>query len=225
MHRFTFRNVGSGLRGFVVVGLAPLLLAACMSDRIASYTDIQSSREADVIWVDLPHEIMFDVGEHHLSSLEEERLSAFLSDVTISPTDSVVIDPGSTRGGIVEPRIESLAEFLDGHIPESAISISHLGWAETDERMRIIIGRYIVTPPDCPNFQMPSHRNSNNLESSNHGCATATNLALMVADPADLMRGRKPSRPDGFTYTDSVTRYRAGAVREVAFPSGLASDQ
>lgn len=219
------RSVGTGLRVFGLAALMPAFVAGCMSDRVLSYTDVQSSRQAEVTWVDLPHEVMFDVGEHHLSALEKERLDTFLGSMDVAATDSVVIDPGSTRGGIVEPRIEALSDYIGRHVPESSISISHLGWAETDERMRIIVGRYVVTPPNCPNFQAPSHRNSNNLESSNHGCATATNLALMVADPGDLIRGRKLSRPDGPAYTDAFARYRAGLVREVIFTNNLSESE
>lgn len=43
--------------------------------------------------------------------------------------------------------------------------------------------------PACPNWS--SQRNGNDeANAANWGCATATDLALMIADPADLVHGR-----------------------------------
>ncbi|WP_404713980.1 CpaD family pilus assembly lipoprotein [Sphingomonas sp. MMS24-J13] len=46
-----------------------------------------------------------------------------------------------------------------------------------------------ATVPHCPNWQ-PEERGEQEGQSSNYGCASAVNLAAMVADPADLVRGK-----------------------------------
>jgi pilus assembly protein CpaD len=215
----------NSLQALVLAVVLPAVLTGCYTDRVRSYTEIQAVREAEILWVDMPHEVMFDVGEHKLTEHEADRLTAFLDEIGIKSSDKVVIDPGSTRGGIVEPRIEAVTGFLGHRVSPNAMSITHLGWAETDERMRIIVGRYLAIPPDCPNFVSPSHRNPNNLTSSNHGCANTTNLALMIADPGDLIRGKGTSQMDASVGVAAVSRYRSGAVRNAGFRDTLSSSE
>ncbi len=43
--------------------------------------------------------------------------------------------------------------------------------------------------PDCPNWRA-GKIGEREGQNSNYGCATATNLAAMIADPADLLHGR-----------------------------------
>jgi hypothetical protein len=44
------------------------------------------------------------------------------------------------------------------------------------------------------------------------GCANAANLEAMVADPADLLRGRRPGPADGAAAALAIERYRQGLV-------------
>jgi pilus assembly protein CpaD len=46
-----------------------------------------------------------------------------------------------------------------------------------------------ATVPNCPNWSDKDLPESEG-QSSNYGCATALNLAAMIADPNDLIRGR-----------------------------------
>ena len=46
-------------------------------------------------------------------------------------------------------------------------------------------------------------------QSSNFGCANERNLGLMVANPADLLRGREPGPADGDFAAFGIQRYRA----------------
>jgi pilus assembly protein CpaD len=64
----------------------------------------------------------------------------------------------------------------------------------------------VVTPgsarvPNCPNWTN-SNLDSAALNDSNYGCATNSNLAAMVADPMDLIRGKA----DQATDTENVMR-------------------
>ena len=45
------------------------------------------------------------------------------------------------------------------------------------------------------------------------GCATAANLALMVADPRDLEGGAEPGDPAGDAALAAVRRHQAGETR------------
>jgi glycosyltransferase involved in cell wall biosynthesis len=54
-----------------------------------------------------------------------------------------------------------------------------------------------------------------NLPHSNFGCATQTNLGLMVAEPRDLVRGRPLAPADGVREAEAIARYRAGDTTEL----------
>ena len=56
---------------------------------------------------------------------------------------------------------------------------------------------YLVTLPPCPDWSRQSGTDFANLPHSNFGCATQTNLGLMIAEPEDLVRGRKLAPADG----------------------------
>jgi pilus biogenesis lipoprotein CpaD len=45
--------------------------------------------------------------------------------------------------------------------------------------------------PQCPSWSTPNMADSKVSQSSNFGCASERNLAIMIADPSDLIRGKK----------------------------------
>lgn len=71
--------------------------------------------------------------------------------------------------------------------------------------VRVIASRATASVPGCPNWNDPNLGPSSNT-SPNYGCAVNSNLAAMVADPNDLIRGRQGS-------VDSSAHTAARAVR------------
>ena len=70
----------------------------------------------------------------------------------------------------------------------------------------------MVVPPACPDWSRASGTDFANLPHSNQGCATETNLGLMIADPKDLVRGRSLAPADGVQAAEAIVRYRTGKV-------------
>jgi pilus assembly protein CpaD len=59
--------------------------------------------------------------------------------------------------------------------------------------VRVVVTRMTASVPNCPDYsRLPPDFEAST--SSNYGCATNSNLAAMVADPADLVRG-EPGSP------------------------------
>lgn len=58
---------------------------------------------------------------------------------------------------------------------------------------RIVILRSRASVPGCPDWSETSDTSLGNGISPGYGCATNGNLAAMVADPEDLIKGRKGS--------------------------------
>jgi len=81
--------------------------------------------------------------------------------------------------------------------------------------LRVTAGHYIVHLPDCPDWSKPTGPDYRNTVHSNFGCATISNLGLMVADPADLMRGQAIGPGDAEAAVKAIERYRKGEVKEL----------
>ncbi len=84
--------------------------------------------------------------------------------------------------------------------------------AESPKVLRVD-GRNMVSLPPCPNWSQYPASDFTNMKTSNYGCATATNLGLMVANPADLVAGRDLARADATPAVSSVTRYLTDKVK------------
>src|SRR4029077_6516059 len=67
--------------------------------------------------------------------------------------------------------------------------------------------RGAVSLPACPNWSQYPASDFSNSRSSNFGCSVATNLGLMVANPADLASGRDLAHADGTPAVSAITRY------------------
>jgi pilus assembly protein CpaD len=84
--------------------------------------------------------------------------------------------------------------------------------AEAPKQLRVD-GRNMVTLPPCPNWSQYPASDFTNMKTSNFGCATATNLGLMVANPADLVAGRELARADATPAVSGVSRYLTDKVK------------
>lgn len=69
---------------------------------------------------------------------------------------------------------------------------------------RIVILRSRASVPGCPDWSETSDTSLGNGISPGYGCATNGNLAAMVADPEDLIKGRKGST-DTYINTSNTT--------------------
>jgi pilus assembly protein CpaD len=84
--------------------------------------------------------------------------------------------------------------------------------AEAPKQLRVD-ARGALTLPACPNWSQYPASDFSNARSSNFGCSVATNLGLMVANPADLVAGRELSAADATPAVNGVTRYLTDKVK------------
>ncbi|WP_439814075.1 CpaD family pilus assembly lipoprotein [Zavarzinia sp. CC-PAN008] len=80
---------------------------------------------------------------------------------------------------------------------------------------RVEFARYVVVPPACPDWSVPLGAGDPQLVASNWGCATTTNLGLMVADPRDLLIGQPIGPADATREAAAIDRYRRDQVKEI----------
>ncbi|UUR08020.1 CpaD family pilus assembly protein [Sphingomonas glaciei] len=75
--------------------------------------------------------------------------------------------------------------------------------------VRVVVTRTRASVPGCPNWSQPSTPNYSNETMSNFGCGVNSNLAAMVANPADLVSGRESSSTDASLGNKAIEAYRS----------------
>lgn len=76
-------------------------------------------------------------------------------------------------------------------------------------------------PPDCPSWREHRPAPLDNMPQPQLGCANQRNLALMIAQPEDLLRGRKLGPADATNAAGTVQRYHEGKVRGLYDPNQM----
>ncbi len=137
-----------------------------------------------------------------LSPAERGRLAGWLEAMDLHYGDRLALDdPGMSAAAR-----EDIAQLASRHgilLSEGAPVTA--GYVEPGTA-RVVLTRTTASVPGCPDWSVKTDFNPKNGNSSNYGCATNSNLAGMVANPEDLVRGQ-----DG---TDQRLVY--GASRAVA---------
>ncbi len=83
-----------------------------------------------------------------------------------------------------------------------------------DGELRLQIEHAVATAPDCPNWTKPPGDDFDNTLHSDFGCATAMNLAAMVANPRDLLAGRVMGGVVGDAALAAIHSYRKGKAAD-----------
>lgn len=152
----------------------------------------------------------YPAGGAALSRDEAAGLAAFLAEAKVRPGAHLYLAaaPGDR---LAAARIDRLTQDLarrgiaaEALPPASGVAPDHV---------LVLVDRYVATAPACPNWTKNPISDHNNEPASNFGCATATDLALMIDDPRDLVIGRTLDPAAAEPAIEPVTRYRAGKVK------------
>ncbi|WP_374524285.1 CpaD family pilus assembly protein [Sphingopyxis sp.] len=160
------------------------------------------------------------VGSGDLAPSEQGRLQGWLDAMGVRYGDRVAIEDPSVYGaGEAQSTIRTLVErrglLLSQDVPVTTGAIPS-GY------VRVVVTRASAQVPGCPDWSSKSSINFNNATSSNYGCATNSNLAAMVADPNDLIKGNRATVNDPNSATRAIKTYRekpqtgAGELKDTA---------
>jgi pilus assembly protein CpaD len=193
-----------------------LALAACAPETptmpVAPSPDM--AKQVHVEHVRVQYAASFAPGTVDLLPAEKARLASFLDQSDVQPGDSVFLaaspkDPlASQRAGVLAG---ALARRGLGAVP-AAPPPTGVG----ANQVLVMVDRYVALPPTCPNWSDPSWGDHGNEPNSNFGCATYTDLSLMVANPRDLSTGRTMGPADDQPAADAVERYRTDTVKALS---------
>jgi len=182
------------------------MLAAC--DAPGEWSAAEAPRQLRVDFQRLTHAAGFAPSATQLAQNEQESLSAFLQAAQVTTDDPVYLE-GAPSDRLSGARISALARDLTRR-GYSVATLPAAPDAVPRNALLVVIERYVVTPPNCPNWTKSPSDDHENAQTSNFGCSDVTNLGLMVADPRDLVIGRQLGPAGAAQAGLAVQRYRAG---------------
>jgi len=191
-----------------------LLLGACAP--VTSYTEAEAPRNLTVDSSTTRLDLRFLAGSAQLSPVEAAQLRRLAAKGSIGATDRVTVAAAGTPY-LVQQRIGTVSALL---VPYGiAVSGSQIANLPPNHAVVEVI-RTLVTLPPCPNWSKKSQPDFENAPSSNFGCATETNLGLMVANPTDLALARADGPTAGQPAAAAVQRYLTDKVTPLPSAAG-----
>ena len=178
------RLVTRPLSGALALSLS-LALAACggMPTNRSLYSLRQPVVERSTVMLDVT------TTPDGLPVAEQRRVAAWFEAMDLRYGDRVSVedplDRPETRTAVADLTGRYGLLLSDG-LPVSAGDLQ-------PGQARIVILRSRASVPGCPDWSETSDTSLGNGISPGYGCATNGNLAAMVADPEDLIKGRKGS--------------------------------
>lgn len=168
----------------------------------------------------------FDVAASNgeLPPSEQGRLQGWFDAMGVRYGDRIAIEDPSAYGAssaqaTVRSMIGRRGLLLSTDVPVTTGAVP-------EGYLRVVVTRASASVPGCPNWDSKSSINPNNATSSNYGCAVNSNLASMVADPNDLIKGARDNGHDPSAATRAIKTYRtkpqtgAGALNETSTSGG-----
>ena len=192
----------------LLVTLAPaLLLGGCMGTQNRG---VESVHQPVVAQTDYAFDVATSGGT--LAPGEDRRLAGWMATMRLGYGDRVAIDDPSPYGNGARAQVAGLVAsyglLLSDGAPVTPAPI-------TPGTIRVVVSRMRASVPGCPDWSLDSTNDFNENTSSNYGCATNVNLAAMVANPADLVRGAV-----GNETNDAAASYKAIDTYRKKAPTG-----
>lgn len=178
-----------------------------------SMRGLATTKALDVTWVERDGVVVFPADGADLDGSARLALIAYVDSLSPRAGHRVAIPAtDGTSGNLATRRVAAVEQAL---IAFGLAPVRVPDLAPRDDSVPVKSGTWRITPPACPDWSKEPGTDFENLPTSNFGCATVTNLGLMIADPADLVRGRDPGPADGTVAAGAVERYRKGEVKEL----------
>jgi pilus assembly protein CpaD len=192
----------------ILASLVPvLLLGGCMGTQNRG---LESVHQPIVSRSD--YALDLGIADGALAAGELQRLAGWMTAMRPGYGDQVAIDDPAAEGfrarADVAAVIARYGLLLSDAAPVTAAPL-------TPGSIRIVVSRMRATVPHCPDWSRDASNEFEANTSSDYGCATNTNLAAMIANPADLVRGAPGSRT-----TDTVVSYKAIDTYRKKAPTG-----
>lgn len=140
---------------------------------------------------------------------EAQRLDGWFRTMRVGYGDRIAIDGDApAASGEVAGVVARYGLLLADAAPVTAAPIA-------PGTVRVVVSRMRAAVPGCPDWSRTLTDDFEGHTHSNFGCGTNSNLAAMVANPADLVRGA-----EGVAGADPQSAYKAIDSYRKATPTG-----
>ncbi|WP_088181995.1 CpaD family pilus assembly protein [Sphingobium sp. Z007] len=123
-----------------------------------------------------------------LTPNEAIRLNDWFTSIALGYGDNIAV---VSDGGYFSP---ALRDDIDNVVARYGLLVATDSSAEAGEApagsVRLIVRRATASVPSCPDWHEKQETDTNLGTSSNFGCGVNSNMAAMVANPEDLVRGQ-----------------------------------
>ncbi len=202
----------------IFASAAALLTASCAGGAFNGPEDAMTVAEEHPISVDsqtVTLTLNVDPQTTELSGVENARLRAFADSylnnghgpLTVTAPSGTATDfEGQEAASDIRKALHAAG------IPWSAINGAtyRTGGSADGDQLILSFTRYVATPSKCGVWSDTRARTYKNLRSSNYGCATMNNIAVMLADPHDLIEPAESTPRDGVAAVRAIELYRTG---------------
>jgi pilus assembly protein CpaD len=179
-------------------------LAACGSGGANSNRSLDSVHQPIVSTATFSFDVATVGGE--LPPSEQGKLDGWFDAMGIAYGDRIAIEDPSLYGkGTATAQIRNMVAKR-GLMVSDAVPVTT--GAVPSGNLRVSITRSNARVDGCPNWSSTSSSSDKNATSSNYGCASNANLAAMVADPNDLIKGAVSERTDPNAATKPIRVFR-----------------
>lgn len=138
-----------------------------------------------------------------LPAQEQRRLAEWFQAMDLGYGDRVSLDDPGGRNVVVKSVIEAAAS-------RHGLLVSDVAPVTTGEiapgTVRVVVTRSMAEVPGCPDWKSKLEMNYRNATSSNYGCAVNSNVAAMVANKEDLVRGEAGAPTDSTQRSNTVIK-------------------
>lgn len=193
-------------RTLLLAAMLPAMLAAgCNGTRNRG---LESIHQPVVSRADYAIDLGLRGGE--LANGEATRLRGWLTGLRLSYGDRVSVDDPMR----IAAAHQSVAAIVGDYGLLLADEAPVTPAAVAPGSVRVVVSRMSAAVPNCADWSRTSGTDFEQNTGSNYGCGVNSNLAAMVASPADLVRGASGSG------SDAATSYKAIDLYRKATPSG-----
>ncbi len=189
----------------LALGLPLALLGAC--GPVTSNRGLETVHQPVVQRTD--YAIDLTTSGDRLAPGEADRLGGWMEALRVAYGDRITIDdPSGYASGARQDVATEAARYglLLAETPPVTPGALRPG------TVRVVLSRTVATVPTCPDFSDTYAPNFTGRSGANYGCATNSNLAAMIANPEDLVRGQPGAAGrDPGTSTKAIGSYRRAA--------------
>jgi len=182
------------------------------------WRQVPATPEYHVETIIFEQRVAFNSSAPSLDRPGHHAIDRLLQEATPEPGSLIGLSVGTdqsgpaTYGRLTLQRLEAVRLALADRGFQSALATDEAGRVASlhDGEIGLTVTKVMPILPDCdqPQPLAPDKPDFN----ATFGCSNVNNLSVMVADPADLKRGRRLEPADAEAASLSIQRYRIGEI-------------